>query len=269
MINIKDHKQQLLFDPWAFLSAKRRQMLDTGWPGLFREHLLEEMPVELMVPFFHQGFGRPTKELHTVLGVMLFQQTMDLNDVEAIDQLMYNIQWHYALNITEESDEAKTISEKTLWSMRQIVTENNLDEVMFERISDKLAKVFEVDTTHQRIDSVHIRSNMRKLGRITIFSQTIKKFLVNLKRHHRDLFDEIDQDLIERYWTTKSQSVFSMVKARARTDNRGFNMHAYRVFRTFKELIKVNTRNLSSIFRIHCDSIFQPDSSPENFKLAA
>jgi len=36
MITIKDHKQQELFDPWAFLSPKRRQILDEGWPGLFR-----------------------------------------------------------------------------------------------------------------------------------------------------------------------------------------------------------------------------------------
>lgn len=212
MINIKNHKQQQLFDPWAYLSPKRRLMLDLGWPGLFREHLLEEMPVELMAPFFHQGFGRPSKELHTVLGVMLFQHQFDLSDEETIEQLAYNIQWHYALNIAEESDNAKTISEKTLWSMRQILAEKNLDEVMFDRISEKLAKVFEVDTTHQRIDSVHIRSNMRKLGRISIFSRTTHKFLVNLNRQHRNLFDQIDQDLLDRYWGKKAQSAFSMVK---------------------------------------------------------
>jgi hypothetical protein len=212
MIRLKNHKQQQLFDPWAFLSPKRRKKLDLGWPGLFREHLLDEMPVDQMVPFFHQGFGRPTKELHTVLGVLLFQQTMDLTDVETLEQLAYNIQWHYALDITEESDEAKSISEKTLWSMRKIMAENNLDEVMFDNISDKLAKVFQVDTTHQRIDSVHIQSNMRKLGRITIFSQTIHKFLVNLKRHHKELFDSIETDVIERYWGNKALSAFSMVK---------------------------------------------------------
>jgi len=212
MIRIKDHKQQQLFDPWSFLSPKRRQMLDEDWPGLFREHLLEELPVEEITRHFSEGFGRPTKELHTVLGILLLQQAMDLNDQAAIEQFCFNIQWHYALNIPEESDDAKYICEKTLYTMRQLMIKHNLDKTMFDNISDKLALVFGVDSQKQRIDSVHIKSNMRRLGRISILSQTIFKFLVNLKRHHRALFDAIDHKIIERYWGKKSLAAFSLVK---------------------------------------------------------
>ena len=212
MIRIKNHKQRQLFDPWRHLSPKRRRMLDTDWPGLFREHLLEELPVDQMLPHFTDGIGRPSKELHTVLGVLLLQQTMDLTDKAAIEHLCFNIQWHYALNIPEESDDAKYISEKTLYSMRQVMIDNQLDEMMFDAISGKLAVVFGVDTKDQRIDSVHIKSNMRRLGRISIFSQTIFKFLVNLKRQHRILFDAIDENIIARYWGKKAIASFSMVK---------------------------------------------------------
>jgi hypothetical protein len=212
MIRIKDQKQRHLFDPWGYLSPKRRQTLDRQWPGFFREHLLDELPVDQMAPFFHKSFGRPTKELHTVLGVLLLQQTLDLSDKEAIDQLSYNIQWHYALNIFEETDEAKTISEKTLWTMRRIAVENHLDDMVFEELTEKMVKVCGVDTSNQRIDSVHIRSNMRKLGRIAIFSRTLVKFLVNLKRHHRNLLEGIDTQLIERYWGKKAMAAFSRVK---------------------------------------------------------
>ena len=212
MIRIKDHKQRQLFDPWRHLSPKRRRMLDEDWPGLFREHLLEELPVERMRSHFADGIGRPSKELYTVLGVLLLQQTMDLTDKAAIEQLAFNIQWHYALNLPEESDEAKTISEKTLYTMRQAMIDHHLDEAMFDALADKLAVVFGVDTKDQRIDSVHIRSNMRRLGRIGIFSRTIFKFLVNLKRHHRRLFDAIDEKVTERYWGKKPLAAFAMVK---------------------------------------------------------
>jgi len=166
-------------------------MLKEGWPGLFREHILHDLPVEKMIPHFHEHFGRPTKDLYTVLGVLLIQQTLDLDDITAIEHHCFNTQWHYALNIPEESDDAKYICEKTLYNMRQLMIEHNLDETMFETISEKLAMVFGVDTTNQRIDSVHIKSNMRRLGRIRIFSQTILKFLVNLKRQHRGVFDPL------------------------------------------------------------------------------
>lgn len=212
MIHIKDHKQTELFDPWGFMSPKRRQLLDQSWAGLFKEHILCELPVQKLVPFFNDDFGRPTKELHTVLGALILQQTHDLTDEEATNQLSFNIQWHYALNITEEADSSKYMCPKTLWSMRSIVVENNLESVLFENITDKLAIVFKVNTDKQRIDSVHIKSNMRRLGRIGIFSKSIQKFLINLKRGHKQLFDTVEESIIDRYFTEKALGCFSMVK---------------------------------------------------------
>ncbi|MGD9368518.1 MAG: transposase [Desulfobacteraceae bacterium] len=212
MIRIKDHKQLDMFDPWNFLSPKRRRMLEEDWPGLFKQHLLCELPVAQISPFFTDGFGRPSKELYTLLGALFLQQTMDLNDYDTVRQLAFNIEWHFALNITEESDQAKYICEKTLWSWRQTLIEHNLDQLMFDNFSDKLSLVFKVDTDEQRIDSVHIKSNMRRLGRISIFSQSINKFLVNLKRHHKELFAAVSKQLRERYASKKALAAFSLVK---------------------------------------------------------
>jgi hypothetical protein len=53
---------------------------------------------------------------------------------------------------------------------------------------------------------------MRHLGRIGLFVETIKKFLINLKRHHRGLFDQLDGVLIRRYLVKKEGSLFAMVK---------------------------------------------------------
>ena len=212
MIHIKDHKQGELFDPWGFLSPKRRRLLDHSWAGLFKKHILCELPVNQLAPFFAQGFGRPTKELHTALGVLVLQQSLDLTDVETVNQLAFNIQWHYALNITEESDSAKYFSEKTLWNMRSIAVENALEAALFEDITAKLADVFNVNTDKQRIDSVHIKSNMRRLGRIGIFSKSIHKFLVNLKRGYKQQFERVDNAIIDKYFSKKALGCFSMVK---------------------------------------------------------
>jgi len=212
MIRIKDHKQKELFDPWSFLSPKRRKLLDQSWAGLFQKELLCELPVGKVAAFFDDDFGRPTKELYTVLGALVLQETHDLSDEETVNQLAFNIQWHYALDITEESDSAKYICPKTLWNMRSLVVDNALDAVLFDHITDKLAKVFKVNTDDQRIDSVHIKSNMRRLGRIGIFTSSINKFLVNLKRGHKELFDTIDKGITEKYLSDKSLQCFSMVK---------------------------------------------------------
>jgi len=212
MIHTRDHKTAYLFDPWHFLGEKRRKLMDTSWAALFREHILCELPVNKVAPFFSETFGRPTKELYTALGVLVLQQVLDLTDEETVSQLAFNLQWHYALDIVGESDEAKYLCPKTLWSLRDLVIENHLDELLFERSVEVLAKVFHVDTSTQRIDSVHIKSNMRRLGRIGIFVKSIHTFLINLKRQHQELFEVLAQDLVERYLQDKALSCFSLIK---------------------------------------------------------
>jgi hypothetical protein len=212
MFHIKDRKTGQLFDQWRYLGPKRRKLLDESWAGLFREKLLPELPVERMIPFFSSYMGRPTKELYAMLGAILFQQIFDLTDEEAVTQMAFNLQWHYALDVPEESDGAKYISPKTLWSMRNIVTDNDLDTVLFEQITDTLANVFRVDTTQQRMDSVHIKSNMRRLGRIGILVRCLRKFLVNLKRQYKELFEVLPREWVEKYFSEKAVACFSLVK---------------------------------------------------------
>ena len=75
-----------------------------------------------------------------------------------------------------------------------------------------LAESLKADLNKQRMDSVHIKSNMRNLGRIGLFAKTIKKFLLNLKRHHRDIFDQLDGEVTGRYLGKSQTSCFAMVK---------------------------------------------------------
>jgi hypothetical protein len=212
MIHIKDHKTLNIFKPFPFLGPKRRTLIEASWAKLFRDHILFGLPVDKIFKNYQWAMGRPTKELYTMLGVMILQQMHDLTDEETIHQYAFNIEWHYALDITDDSDAASYLCAKTLWTMRHLLTDQNLYGVLFESVTDKLAKVFSVDASRQRYDSVHIFSNMRHLGRIGLFVNTIRKFLINLKRHERALFDALGPDWTNRYMTKQGQAVFSMVK---------------------------------------------------------
>jgi hypothetical protein len=194
------------------MGPKRRKLLDASWAGFFRREILPELPVEKLAPAFHEFNGRPTKEMYTTLSVLIFQQMFDLTDEETVRQLAFSLEWHFALDLDGESDAVKYICPRTLWTMRTMLSAKELDTLLFDQVTGKLAKVFSVDTKTQRLDSVHIFSNMRHLGRIGIFVKAITKFLVNLKRHHRDLFESLDGSFSERYLTRKGQGVFSMVK---------------------------------------------------------
>jgi len=212
MFHSKDHKQKNLIDPWAYLGPKRRKMVEESWSGLFRKEILPELPVDALREYYHTSDGRPTKELSSMIGLMILQQMHDLTDEQAVEQFCCNLQWHYALDITDESDKSSYVSLRTLWTMRDQLTEKGLYKVLFDTVARKLAEVFKVDLAKQRIDSVHIQSNMRHLGRISLFVTTIKKFLANLKRHRPGLFEALNEDLKDKYLKKKQEAVFALVK---------------------------------------------------------
>lgn len=271
MIRIKNHKQREIFDPWAFLSPKRRQLLDDSWAGLFQKEILPVLPVKAIIPFFDSAIGRPSKELYTVLGVQVLQQTFDLTDQEAIYQFAYNIQWHYALNITEESDSAKYLSAKTLWSNRHMIAENGLEALVFDAITDILIKIFKPDTGLQRIDSVHIKSNMKRLGRICIFTESIHKFLVNLKRSRRTHFETVEKKIIDKYFTEKSLGCFSMVKpTEAQKTLKDVSKDLYELVEQFKNVSEVTDMHsyklITRVLHEQCDLTTSDTKEPLKVK---
>jgi hypothetical protein len=133
-----------------------------------------------------------------MLGIILLQQIEDLTDEGTVHQFAFNIKWHYALNVTEQTDFASYVSLRTLWSMREIVARLGLEQSLFDKVTDALKKLFDLNPSKQCLDLIHIFSNMAYLKRIRLFVKTIRKFLVNLKRHHADLYQALG-DLAIRY----------------------------------------------------------------------
>jgi len=198
MINVKDHKTRDMFNPFEHLGPKRLALLESSWAHLFREEILHRLPAEKLFPLYNESRGRQTKELYAMLGLVLLQQMEDLTDEETVQQFAFNILWQYALNVTDASDFSSYVSPRSLWTMRDHVGRLGLDQALFENVSEALTKLFDLDTSKQRLDSVHIFSNMAHLGRIRLFVKTIRKFLVNLKRHHAQQYQSLEE-LTSRY----------------------------------------------------------------------
>ena len=268
MFHVKNHKQLNICDPWAYLGPKRRKILDDSWAGLFQEKILPELPVESLHDHYHDFMGRRTKELYSMIGLMILQQMHDLTDEQAVEQFCFNIQWHYALNITDTKDAASYVSHKSLWSMRDKLTTDGIYNDIFETSLQTLEKLFKADLKKQRIDSVHIQSNMRHLGRIGLFAKIIKKFLRNLKRQHRILFDQLDKTLPQRYLSKKEESIFAMVKPSE--SGKTLDQMAEDVFtliQRFASVARVNDMDsfkmLTQFFKEQCVIEENEDSSQE------
>jgi hypothetical protein len=188
-------------------------MLRRGWPGVFRKHLLEELPVERVARRLHGTMGRPSKELYAVVGALVLQQALDLTDVQTCEAVAFDTRWHYALDIAGESDGEKYVCERTLRGYRKQLVDEGLDGELFAGLTGKLLEAFQVDAGSQRLDSLAVRSNMRKLNRLGLFFASIRRFLRSLRRRERELFDAVvPAGFSERYLGGGGRRFFSEVK---------------------------------------------------------
>jgi hypothetical protein len=144
MITLRDHRSGTLFDPWEYLGPPRRRLLERSWAGVFRKHLLTHLPVVEVAPHLCHDFGRPSKDLYTVLGALILQQLHNLTDAATVEALAFNIAWHYALDIRSEAD--AYVCERTLRNYRRLVIEKQLEGVLFRGLTDELIRAFGIDT---------------------------------------------------------------------------------------------------------------------------
>ena len=187
MFRTDSSQQDSFINPFDFLGPKRKELLEAGWAALFKNHLIDQIPVEEIKACFHKKMGRPTKEIRTMLGVLLLQQMFDLTDDETIRQLAFNTEWHYALNLRLEDDASKYICERTLRTYRLLVVQHEIDQLLFRTLPDTLLDKLNISTKKQRLDSTHIRSDMRRLSRLELVRKTIQKILKVMRREHARL----------------------------------------------------------------------------------
>ena len=121
--------------------------------------------------------------------------------------MAFNLAWHYALDIRNDSD--VYICERSLRNYRRIVINHGLDQLLFQNLTDELIKVFQVDTTQQRIDSPAIRSAMRLLNRVETVVEALSKLFRECARLNPEQFEQIDTGIRDRYIKREGSGCFS------------------------------------------------------------
>lgn len=196
-----------MFDPWEYLGPQRRKLLEQSWAGVFRDYLLQHLPVEELASSFRDDFGRPSKDLSVALGSLILQQLHDLTDQQTTEAVALNIAWHYALDIRHEPD--AYLCERTLRNYRRRISELGLEEVLFRTLTDRLIQAVGVDTTKQRLDSTTVKSAIRGLTRLGILVEAASKFLRELKRTQPERYAEVDTEIIRKYVARRGDGCFA------------------------------------------------------------
>ena len=126
MFHAKDNKQGYIFDPFEYLGPKRLSELKNSWAEIFRSEILPELPVESLRKYYHDKNGRPSKEMYSMLGLLILQQMHDLTDEKVVGDFMFDTRWRYALHVPGDSDREAYVSLKSLHPAYYVQYKHNL-----------------------------------------------------------------------------------------------------------------------------------------------
>lgn len=171
--------QTSLLESYHLLPPAKRARLDKSWALPFREKVLPLIDEEVFRDAFAaDGVGRPNRSIRLLTAVHLLKEWYDLTDTQALEQLEYNLQWHYALGL--EAQQAH-LCQKTLHNYRMKLMASGRAQKMFETVTRGLAAQDGLAFGQQRLDSTHVISNIAALTRLGLFVETVTQFVRRLR----------------------------------------------------------------------------------------
>jgi hypothetical protein len=194
---VNNPRQTRLIDPFEdILSPLAYKQLKGDWQHLFRETVLELMPVEALKKHFDPTFGQPTKELYSMCGLVFITEFMDWTIPEAANAYMFRTDIQYALNLEPEN---QSMSERTVERYKKLVIEDDLAAMIMNDITMALVAKLDLSVEVQRLDSTHVFSDMAQFGRTRMMGVAVKRFLTQLKRHDEAALASLPEALRTRY----------------------------------------------------------------------
>ena len=202
---LEDPRQTELFDVFAdILSPVAYRRLTSGWQHLFRCAILKLMPAGKLAEHFDPAMGRPTKELYSMAGLLFIMEFRNLTHEEAADAYMFAVDVQYALNLQPEN---QSLCRRTIERYIKLFRDDDMAQSIMHDVTAELVQLLELDVSKQRLDSTHIESNMAKFGRMKLMATTIRRFLVQVKRHDEGSYHALKKSIRERY-EASDQSIF-------------------------------------------------------------
>lgn len=209
MKTIRKPSQQRLFDPFeGVIGASGRRQIENGWQSLFREVILEQMPVEKIGKDLHDN-GRPTFELHAIIGLLLIRDLKGWTVPETHEAILFRSDIQYALNLEPGVEVTQRTIERYLARMQN---DETISEELFARVTDTLLVSMEVKVKKQRLDSTHVLSDMSNMGRARMIGIGLKRLFAKIQKHDHSLLDRFDAELLKRYRKQSDSQVFGDVR---------------------------------------------------------
>lgn len=203
-----DPSQNGLFDieqcSWWYtqLDPAALRRLENKIEGFMRKSILKLMPAQEIGKSFDPEAGRLSKELYAICGLLLLAEFYNWTIEQAVDAWCFNSAVQFVLNLPHNK---QYLCKRTVDNYRKVLREDEQAQKIFEEVTAEIVRQLNLTISKQRLDSTHLFSDMAQFGRLKLLAVTVKRFLVQLKRHDPKSYAALPQELKERYASSESR----------------------------------------------------------------
>lgn len=195
-----DSQQITLQDSLFGLTDREKRMLERSWAKPFSEKIFPLIDESRFACLYSDKASRPNTPVNVCAGALIIKELLNLTDDEMVESLAFDIRFQYALHTT--SFEEQPLSDKTLGRFRkrcytyELATGTDLIHETITGLSGEMAKLMKINGQIQRMDSLMVASNIRRLGRMELLYTCLSDFVVYL--HNRNEDDRLEG--LEHYY---------------------------------------------------------------------
>ena len=174
-----ENQQISMEDSLKGLSERELKILKGSWAEDFANFIFPNIPeAPFSVLFSEKSRSKPNVPINIILGLFMLKEQFDLTDEELMEQMLFNIQFQYALHTTSCFEQP--INDNTLRRFRNRIAEYeaatgiDLVKEAFNTLKEKTAEIMGMNATVRRVDSLMISAGCRKLSRLSIMGETLR-----------------------------------------------------------------------------------------------
>jgi len=137
---------------------------------------------------------RPNNPVNVYFGLLMLKEIFTQSDEEALDSLMFDIRYQYALHTTSFNEQP--VSKNSLSNFRTAIyrynEENNVDLIQeeIESHASEFSKILNIDGRTIRMDSLMISTSAKKLSRLEIIYSCVSRLIQEIKKINPELLSE-------------------------------------------------------------------------------
>ena len=179
---LNNEQQMAIHDSLYNLTEREMKYLKNSWAETFSKKIFPFIDEDrLSVLYSDNPASRPNNPANVYFGLLILREVFNQSDEEALNALMFDVRYQYALHTT--SFKEQPVSKNSLTNFRAAVysynQEHGVDLIQeeIESHAQQFSKLLKIEGKTIRMDSLMVSSSCRKLSRLEIIYSTVARLI--------------------------------------------------------------------------------------------